>query len=69
MQNIKEYFNTIASKRKGRGLTNYYWKEITSYCNYFSHQDSTVLEIGCGSGDLLAGIAGSKKCKNPAGAV
>ena len=61
MQNIKDYFNTIASKRKKRGLSNYYWKEITNYCNYFSHEDSSVLEIGCGSGDLLAGIAGSKK--------
>ena len=61
MQNIKDYFNTIASKRKNRGLSNYYWKEITNYCNYFSHDDSSVLEIGCGSGDLLAGIAGSKK--------
>jgi ubiquinone/menaquinone biosynthesis C-methylase UbiE len=61
LQNIKEYFNIIASKRKGRGLSNYYWKEITNYCNYFSHEDSSVLEIGCGSGDLLAGIAGSKK--------
>jgi ubiquinone/menaquinone biosynthesis C-methylase UbiE len=61
LQNIKEYFNIIASKRKGRGLSNYYWREITNYCNYFSHEDSSVLEIGCGSGDLLAGIAGSKK--------
>ncbi len=61
MQNIKDYFNAVASKRKSRGITNYYWKEITSYCNYFSHEDSSVLEIGCGSGDLLAGIAGSKK--------
>ncbi len=61
MQKIKEYFNIIASKRKSRGLTNYYWQEITNYCNYFSHEDSSVLEVGCGSGDLLAGIAGSKK--------
>ena len=61
MQNIKEYFNILASKRKGRGLSNYYWSEITNYCNYFSHEDSSVLEVGCGSGDLLAGIAGSRK--------
>lgn len=61
MQNIKNYFNALAAERKPRGITNYYWKEITNYYNYFSHEDSSVLEIGCGSGDLLAGIAGSKK--------
>ncbi len=61
MQNIKNYFNNIATQRKSRGLSKYYWQEITNYCNYFSHQNNSVLEIGCGSGDLLAGIAGSKK--------
>jgi len=45
LKNIKDYFNLLASKRKSRGITNYYWNEITNYCNYFSHQDSSVLEI------------------------
>ncbi len=61
MSEKKQYFDTIATRRKKRGVSAYYWKEITSYCNYFSHTDSSVLEVGCGSGDLLAGIAGSKK--------
>jgi ubiquinone/menaquinone biosynthesis C-methylase UbiE len=61
LQKIKEYFNNIAIKRQGKGLSKYYWQEITNYCNYFSHEDSSVLEIGCGSGDLLAGIAGKNK--------
>ena len=59
--NNHSYFNQLAAKRKKRGFSSYYWNEITNYCNYFSHEDSSVLEIGCGSGDLLAGIAGSKK--------
>jgi len=55
------YFNAQAKKRKDRKFSAYYWKEITNYCNYFSHEESSVLEIGCGSGDLLATICGSKK--------
>ena len=57
----KTYFNQLASKRKKRGLSAYYWNEITNYCNYYSHEDNSVLDVGCGSGDLLAGIAGNKK--------
>lgn len=62
MENSKQtYFNNLAGKRKKRAFSAYYWNEITDYCNYFSHEDSSVLEVGCGSGDLLAGISGSKK--------
>lgn len=55
------YFNTSGAKRKTRKFSAYYWQEITNYCNYFSHEDNSVLEVGCGSGDLLAGIAANRK--------
>lgn len=61
MSDKKAYFDKLGKSRKKRGISAYYWNEITNYSKYFSHEDSKVLEIGCGCGDLLAGIEGSRK--------
>jgi len=61
MSSGKSYFNQLAALRKPRRINAYYWQEISDYISYFSHEDSSVLEIGCGNGDLLASIPASAK--------
>ena len=61
MSSGKSYFNQLAALRRPRRINAYYWQEISDYISYFSHEDSSVLEIGCGNGDLLASIPASAK--------
>ncbi len=59
---IKNYWNHFASSwTKYRRNRSYYWNSISKYCNYFIHPTSSVIEIGCGSGDLLNSIEGNRK--------
>lgn len=46
---------------KYRKRRSYYWDSITRYCNYYIHDDSSILEVGCGSGELLAAVNGKHK--------
>ncbi len=60
--NNLSYFESIASGRKAyRKKHHYYWDEITQYCDYFSHRDISVLEIGCGTGELINQLKGKRK--------
>jgi SAM-dependent methyltransferase len=57
-----DYFEQLAVKRiVSRKKHSYYWNDITEYCNYFSHEALSVLEIGCGTGELLQKIKGKRK--------
>lgn len=57
-----EYFEKLAPQRiRIRNKHSYYWDDITYFCNYFSHETLSVLEIGCGTGELLHEIKGSVK--------
>lgn len=59
---LQSYFDQLARTREGRKRRHrYYWKDIESYCNYFAHSEHSVLEIGCGSGDLINAIKGKRK--------
>ncbi len=56
------YFEKIAGTRlKKRKRNSYYWNDITRYCDYFAHEDYSVLEIGCGTGELLNELKGKDK--------
>jgi SAM-dependent methyltransferase len=57
-----EYFEKIAKGHIAyRRRHRYYWDEITRYVDYFSNESISVLEIGCGTGELLAGIKATRK--------
>jgi SAM-dependent methyltransferase len=59
---ITKYFNEVADKRlRARRRNRYYWNDITRYCNYFIHEESSVIQIGCGNGEMLAELRGSEK--------
>jgi ubiquinone/menaquinone biosynthesis C-methylase UbiE len=61
-QEVKAYFNHIAHDlRSYRSSRKYYWNSIAEYCNFFIHDEDSVLQIGCANGDLLAALKGSKK--------
>lgn len=56
-QKIKEYFNKIASKRDyWRNKNSYYHNQIEHLCKFLIPQNKKVLDIGCGTGDLLASL-------------
>ncbi len=61
-QHLKDYFNKTAPTRvKYRKNKDYYWNSITDYCNFFIDDTETVLEIGCGTGELIVNIKGREK--------
>lgn len=56
------YFNKIASDRISyRGKHKYYWNYLTRYCNFFIHDENSILEIGCGTGEMISAVKGSRK--------
>lgn len=57
-----EYFENLAKKQVKQGKRHkYYWNDITYFCDYFAHEGISILEVGCGTGELLNGIKGGRK--------
>ena len=56
------HFEKLAPNlKKYRKRYAYFWNDIVRYCNYFIHEDDSVLEIGCATGDMLVKMKGRKK--------
>jgi ubiquinone/menaquinone biosynthesis C-methylase UbiE len=54
---IKEYFDRHANKRdKWRKRNRYYHKEVKNLLTFLVPESSTVLDIGCSTGDVLANL-------------
>jgi len=61
-EEYKEYFTKNAANWvKYRKKRAFYWDSITDYCNYFINKENSILEIGCGTGELLASVNGRDK--------
>ncbi len=57
-----DHFENLAPNLKRyRKRYAYFWNGIVRYCNYFIHEDDSILEIGCATGDMLAKLKGRKK--------
>ncbi len=58
---FKKYFNKIAPERdKWKKRNKYYYQNIKKLLEFLVPKNSSVLEIGCGTGDILAGFTASR---------
>ena len=58
----RDYFKKAAKNwRSYRKHRSYYWDEITRYVSFYIHPQNSVIEIGCGTGETIAQVPGTRK--------
>ena len=61
-EEIRSYYNQLISGKPNYiRCHNYYWNSIASYIDFYLHEQNSILELGCGVGNLLAKIKGNQK--------
>ncbi len=54
MINLRDHYNKVAEERHiWFKRHSYYHDDILGYCNFFINSDSSILELGCGMGNLI----------------
>ena len=57
-----DFFEASAPERdKWKKKYSYYWQDVEALCSFLIPEDAAVLEIGCGTGDLIAQLKAKKK--------
>jgi ubiquinone/menaquinone biosynthesis C-methylase UbiE len=58
----QDFFESVAHERdKWKKKNKYYWKDLKDLCAFLIPENASVLEIGCGTGDLLSNIKAGRK--------
>lgn len=57
-----DFFERMAPERdRWKKKNKYYWEDLEKICSFLIPENTSVLEIGCGTGDLLSRIKAKKK--------
>lgn len=57
-----DHFESLApTYRKYRNRFGYYWNDVVKTYNYFLLEENSILQVGCGTGDTLAQLKGTRK--------
>lgn len=58
----KPFFDDTAKTRDAwKARNKYYWRDLERFCAALVPEDASVLEIGCGTGDLIGGVKSSRR--------